>query len=326
MGRVTKNSADATAGERVPKVKVRFDKGMVLLLDKGFCSKDETRMVGGRVPKMKVRCDKGEEIFLEKGFRCKGRTRKSNSEGTKEKTAKICLSDQSVVKKLGDTEFKLAGQPSTQEYLRKGSSPEVVKRIRIEEVLQYFTRRSKSESKAGQGILSSRCEVRLEKICVPHVEGQRTECREKPLTKESCPGNTVQALVVKPKTIKQVLHNVAVHSKFNEGHEDDLFGQSKGKAGYGPLKKQYSNWEGKLISKEESSGDESSIGSKSDLVPDRSPARWSLACQSVSSAAAERSDTPERYYFKGGSFPEKCGISGLHNGHVPQNIPEQLHV
>ena len=92
MGRVTKNSADATAGERVPKVKVRFDKGMVLLLDKGFCSKDETRMVGGRVPKMKVRCDKGEEIFLEKGFRCKGRTRKSNSEGTQGKKAKICLS------------------------------------------------------------------------------------------------------------------------------------------------------------------------------------------------------------------------------------------
>ena len=270
MGRITKNSADATAGERVPKVKVRFDKGTVLLLDKGF--------------------------------RSKGQTRKSNSEGTHGKTAKICLSDQSVVKKLGDTEFKLAGQPSTQEYLRKGSSPEVVKRIRIEEVLQYFTRRSKSESKAGQGILSSRCEVRLEKICVPHVEGQRTECREKPLTKESCQGNTVQALVVKPKTIKQVLHNAAVHSKFNEGHEDDLFGQSKGEAGYdyGPLKKQYSNWEGKLISKEESSGDESSIGSKSDLVPDRSPARWSLACQSVSSAAAERSDTPERYYFKGG--------------------------
>ena len=127
--------------------------------------------------------------------------------------------------------------------------------------------RSKSEAKAGQGILSSRCEVRLEKIRVPHVEGQRTECREKPLTKESCQGNTVQALVVKPKTIKQVLHNAAVHSKFNEGHEDDLFGQSKGEAGYGPLKKQYSNWEGKLISKEESSGDESSIGSKSDLVP-----------------------------------------------------------
>lgn len=270
MGRITKNSADATAGERVPKVKVRFDKG--------------------------------EEIFLEKGFRCKGRTRKSNSEGTKEKTAKIYLSDQSVVKKLGDTEFefKLAGQPSTEAYQRKGSSPEVVKRIRIEEVLQYFTRRSKSESKAGQGILSSRCEVRLEKICVPHVEGQRTECCEKPLTKESCQGNNVQALVVKPKTIKQVLHIAAVHSKFNEGHEDDLFGQSKGEAGYGPLKKQYSNWEGKLISKEESSGDESSIGSKSDLVPDRSPARWSLACQAVSSAAAERSVTPERYYFKGG--------------------------
>ena len=136
--------------------------------------------------------------------------------------------------------------------------------------------------------------MRLEKICVPHVEGQWTECREKPLTKESCQGNTVQALVVKPKTIKQVLHNAAVHSKFNEGHEDDLFGQ------FGPLKKQCSNWEGKLISKEESSGDESSIGSKSDLVPDRSPARWSLACQAVSSAAAERSDTPERYYFKGG--------------------------
>ena len=96
MGRITKNSADATAGERVPKVKVLFDKGTVLLLDKEFCSKDEPRMAGGRVPKMKVRCDKGEEIFLEKGFRCKGRTRKSNSEGTKEKTAKICLSDQSV--------------------------------------------------------------------------------------------------------------------------------------------------------------------------------------------------------------------------------------
>ena len=294
MGRITKNSADVTAGERVPKVKVLFDKGMVLLLDKEFCSKDEPRMAGGRVPKMKVRYDKGEVLLLEKGFRSKGQTWKSNSEGTKEKTAKICLSDQSVVKKLGDTEFKLAGQPSTQEYLRKGSSPEVVKRIRIEEVLQYFTRRSKSESKAGQGILSSRCEVRLEKICVPHVEGQRTECCEKPLTKESCQGNTVQALVVKPKTIKQVLHNAAVHSKFNEGHEDDLFGQ------FGPLKKQCSNWEGKLISKEESSGDESSIGSKSDLVPDRSPARWSLACQAVSSAAAERSDTPERYYFKGG--------------------------
>ena len=294
MGRVTKNSADSTAGERVPKVKVRFDKGTVLLLDKGF--------------------------------RSKGQTRKSNSEGTHGKTAKIFGSDPSVVKKFGDTEFKLAGLPSMEAYQRKGTSPEVVKRIRIEEVLQYFTRRSKSEAKAGQGILSSRCEVRLEKICVPFVEGQWTECREKPLTKESCQGNTVQALVVKPKTIKQVLHNVAVHSKFNEGHEDDLFGQSKGEAGYGPLKKQYSNWEGKLISKEESSGDESSIGSKSDLVPGRSPAIWSLACQPVSSAAAERSDTPERYYFKGGSFPEKCGISGLHNGHVPQNIPEQLHV
>ena len=80
MGRVTKNSADSTAGERVPKVKVRFDKGTVLLLDKGF--------------------------------RSKGQTRKSNSEGTHGKTAKIFGSDPSVVKKFGDTEFKLAGLPS----------------------------------------------------------------------------------------------------------------------------------------------------------------------------------------------------------------------
>lgn len=284
------NSADAMAGGRISKVKVRYDEGGVLLLDQEFCYKDKTRMSGRKVPKMKVRYDEGEALFLEKGFRFKDKTRKSNSEGTKGKMAKICLSDPAVVKRLDNTEIKLAGLPSTPEYRKKGSSPEVVKRIRIDEVQQYFTR-CKAEERSQQGILSSRYEVRLERICIPYVGDPRTECRERPSSLER---NTVQALVLKPKTIKQVLHNVAVHSQFNEGHADDLFGQSKGQAGYGPLKKQKSYWEGRLISKEESSGDESSLSSKSDLVRGRSPARWSLACQPVSSKAAERSDTPER--------------------------------
>ena len=282
------NSAFAAAGGRAAKVKVRYEEGEVLLLNEGFCTKDMTRMLGGRTRKIKVKYDDGGVQLLDKD-----KMRKSNSEGLKGK-----MSDLAVVKKLGNTEIKL----STQESLRNGTSPQGIKRIRIDEVLQYFTKRSKAEVRAGeeskvcrQGFLSSRCEVRLEKICVPFFNGQQTECRERPLTKKSCQGNTVQALIVKPKTIKQVMHNSAVHSQFNEGHEDDLFGQSNGQVGYGSLKKQKNNWEGKLISKEESSGDESSLGSKSDLVRSQSPARWSLACQTVSSRGAERSDTPERF-------------------------------
>jgi len=194
----------------------------------------------------------------------------------------------------------------TQKPRRQGPSPDVVKRIRSDEVLKYFKpklRSNKVQKKEGskvgkQGILSPRCEVRLEKI---YVEGQLTECRGKPLAKVGCHGNILQALVLKPKTIKQVLHNKSVYSKFNEGHEDDLFGKSKGQVGFGPLKKLNSKWEGKSLLKDDSSGDESGSSSKSDVVRGQSPARWSLACQPVSPKADESSDTPERSRWQGWS-------------------------
>ena len=214
------------------------------------------------------------------------------------KAFKIYLSEP-VAQKHGNTKIEVAGLPRTQKPRKKGSSPEVVKRIRIDEVLKYFTklRSNKVQGKEGskvskQGLLSSRCEVRLEKI---YVEDQLMECREKPLAKVGCHENIVEALVLKPKTIKQVLHNKSVYSKFNEGHEDDLFGQSKGQVGFGPFKKLKSNWEGKLLLNDDSSGDESGSSSKSDVVRGQSPARWSLACQPVSPKADERSDTPERW-------------------------------
>jgi len=204
-----------------------------------------------------------------------------------------------VVKEPGGNTTKLLGLSTGQEFRRKASSSGGVKRIRIGEVLHYFTESAggnNAQSKAGgrKVILSSRCEVMMKKICIPIVEGQLTECRVKPLTKESFHGKTVQALVLQPKTIKQVLHNGAIHSKYNEGHEDDLFGQSKGEAGYGPLKKQNGQWQGKLITKDDSSGDESIFSGKSDLVRGRSPSRWSMACQPLSPAPAGKCGTPER--------------------------------
>ena len=264
------NSAVAMAGEGVTKVKVRYEEGEGPILNKDCCFKDNTL--------------------------------KSNLERTQPRTAKMCSSDP-VVKELSGNTIKLAGLPTAQEFHRKAPSPGGIKRIRIGEVLHYFTESGSgsAQAKAGgrkvngqQEILSSRCEVRLEKICTPIVEGQLTECRVKPTTRDSFHGKTVQALVLQPKTIKQVLHNCAVHSRYNEGHEDDLFGQSKGEAGYGPLKKQNGQWQGKLISKDDSSGDESILGGKSDLVRGRSPSRWSMACQPLTPTPAGKCGTPER--------------------------------
>jgi len=262
------NSAVAMAGEGVTKVKVRYEEGERPILDKDYCFKDKIM--------------------------------KSNPEGAQLKTTKMCSSDP-VVKELSGNTIKLVGLSTAQEFRRKASGG--VKRIRIGEVLHYFTESGSgsAQTKAGrrkannqQEILSSRCEVMLEKICIPIVEGQLTECRVKPLIKEGFHGKTVQALVLQPKTIKQVLHNGAVHSKYNEGHEDDLFGQSKGQAGYGPLKKQNVQWQGKLISKDDSSGDESILGGKSDPGRGRSPSRWSMACQPLSPTPAGKCGTPER--------------------------------
>ena len=260
------NSAVAMAGEGVTKVKVRYEEGEGPILNKDYCFKDKMM--------------------------------KSNPEGTQTRTAKICLSDP-VVKEPGGNTTKLVGLSTGQEFRRKASSSGGVKRIRIGEVLHYFTESAggnNAQSKAGgrKVILSSRCEVMMKKICIPIVEGQLTECRVKPLTKESFHGKTVQALVLQPKTIKQVLHNGAIHSKYNEGHEDDLFGQSKGEAGYGPLKKQNGQWQGKLITKDDSSGDESIFSGKSDLVRGRSPSRWSMACQPLTPTPAGKCGTPER--------------------------------
>ena len=138
----------ALAREGVSKVKVRYGEGEVLIFDKEFCSKDKTR--------------------------------KTNPKSSKVKASKICLSDP-VARKHGGTKIKLAGLPRTQQPRRQGPSPDVVKRIRSDEVLKYFKpklRSNKVQTKEGskvgeQGILSPRCEVRLEKI---YVEGQLTEC------------------------------------------------------------------------------------------------------------------------------------------------------
>ena len=130
--------------------------------------------------------------------------------------------------------------------------------------------------------------------------GKPTQSREKAVVKEGWHGETiVQALVIKPRTLKEMLHNRTVHSKYNEGHEDDLFGQSKSQAGYARLKKRESHWDGKLISKEDTSGDESSFGESSDgdeteLGRARSPSGWSLACQPSTFPADDTSGTPAR--------------------------------
>ena len=130
--------------------------------------------------------------------------------------------------------------------------------------------------------------------------GKPTQCREKAVVKEVWHGETIgQALIIKPRTIKEMLHNRTVHSKYNEGHEDDLFGQSKGQAGYVGLKKRESHWDGKLISKEDTSGEESSCGESSDgdeteLGRARSPSGWSLACQPPKFPADATSGTPAR--------------------------------
>jgi|ERR1712192_38170 len=243
--------------------------------------------------------------ILNKDDYFKDKMMKSNPEGTHPRTGRMCLSDP-VVKELSGNAIKLLRLPTVQEFCRKASSPGGVKRIRTGEVLHYFKSGSgKAQTKAGgrkvngqREVLSSRCEVKLEKICIPIVEGELTKCQVKTVTKEGLHGNIVQALVLKPKTIKQVLHNRAVHSKYNEGHEDDLFGQSKGQTGYGPLKKQNCQWQGKLISKDDSSGDESTLSGKSDLVRGRSPSRWSMACQPLSPANADNCGTPERSKFR----------------------------
>ena len=81
-------------------------------------------------------------------------------------------------------------------------------------------------------------------------------------------------------------------NNYNKGHEDDLFGESKGQAGYGPMKggKQ---WKGSLLAKEDSSEDESRSKSKSDEIRDRSPSGWSLACMPLS-PTRDTGATPER--------------------------------
>merc|ERR1719397_435516 len=155
-------------------------------------------MAGEEVPKGKVRYEEEEGLIVDKGFCSKNKTRKSNLESTKVKTAQICLPNP-MVKKVVSNKIKLARLPSAQEPHEKAASSKGVKRIRIDEVLNYFTesRGSKVQAKTGevrevdqQGILSSRCEVevRLKRISIAKVEDELAECREKPSIKEGCHG------------------------------------------------------------------------------------------------------------------------------------------
>ena len=134
--------------------------------------------------------------------------------------------------------------------------------------------------------------VGMERMEVSPVESKSTECSQKNNAVKKDSGGS---LILKPKTIKQVLHNNAVYDNYNNGHEDDLFGESKGQAGYGPMKggKQ---WKGTLLAKEDSSEDESRSKSKSDEIGsnrDRSPSGWSLACMPLS-PTRDTGATPER--------------------------------
>jgi len=131
--------------------------------------------------------------------------------------------------------------------------------------------------------------VRMERMEVSSVEKKSTECS---LKNNAVKKDSGGSLILKPKTIKQVLHNNVIYNNYNKGHEDDLFGESKGQAGYGPMKggKQ---WKRSLLAKEDSSEDESRSKSDSDEIRDRSPSGWSLACIPLS-PTRDTGATPER--------------------------------
>ena len=105
------------------------------------------------------------------------------------------------------------------------------------------------------------------------------------------------ALIFNAKTIKEMIHNRNVLKRHDEGHEDDLFGNSKSSAGF-IFKQREKQWKPILLSKEDSSGDEVAFESNSGEDKshrDRSPSGWSLACRSRLHSRVDKGEsTPER--------------------------------
>ena len=145
--------------------------------------------------------------------------------------------------------------------------------------------------KKGLPCATTSCKGKVEKMEASHVKVKLAECEE---TERR---DHMGALIFNAKTIKQMIHNRDVLKRHDEGHEDDLFGNSKSSAGF-IFKQREKQWKPILLSKEDSSGDEAVFESNSGEEKshrDRSPSGWSLACRSRLHCRVDIDEsTPER--------------------------------
>jgi len=151
--------------------------------------------------------------------------------------------------------------------------------------------------KSGLRCATTGCKGFVEKMAASHVKIKLAECEE---TKRR---DYVGALIFNAKTIKQMIHNRGVLKRHDEGHEDDLFGNSKSSAGF-TFKPGVKQWKSNLLSKEDTSGDEAASESNSGEETScrgRSPSGWSLACRSRLHCRVD----------KGDSTPERCKLRNL---------------
>ena len=145
--------------------------------------------------------------------------------------------------------------------------------------------------KSGLRLATTGCKGFVEKMAASHVKIKLAECEE------SKRRDYVGALIFNAKTIKQMIHKRDVLKRHDEGHEDDLFGNSKSSASF-VFKQGEKQWKSNLLPKEDSSGDEAAFESNSGEETSRrgrSPSGWSLACQSRFHCRVDKGDsTPER--------------------------------
>ena len=97
--------------------------------------------------------------------------------------------------------------------------------------------------KKGLPCAATSCKGKVEKMEASHVKVKLAECEE---TERR---DHMGALIFYAKTIKQMIHNRDVLRRHGEGHEDDLFGNSKSSAGF-IFKLGENKWKSNLLSKE----------------------------------------------------------------------------
>jgi len=150
--------------------------------------------------------------------------------------------------------------------------------------------------KSGLRCAATGCKGFVEKMEASQVKIKLAECEESKR-------RDYVGLIFNAKTIKQMIHNRNVLKRHDEGHEDDLFGNSKSSVGF-VFKQGEKQWKSNLLSKEDSSGDEAASESNSGEEKScrgRSPSGWSLACRSRLHCRVD----------KGDSTPERCKLRNL---------------